>query len=129
MDIAPKKLKGSPARQRVGVKDRLLIINRDPSKEYRLVNSDPARIYQMQQLGYEIEPIADHIPQGLRAALPSTTDNALPVGGGQSQVLMSIPKEFYEEIQKEKAKEVNALEEGMKPNKSEGQYGSITIQK
>jgi hypothetical protein len=127
-DIAPKEPRGRKVRQRVGVKDRLMIINKDPGKVYRLVNADPARIYQMQQLGYEIEQISNHVPQGLRASLSTTTDNAIPVGGGQTQVLMSTPRELYEEGQQEKEQAVKEIEAGLKPKASEGQYGSIKIE-
>jgi hypothetical protein len=128
-NLASKKPRGRPVRQKVGVKDKLLIINKDPNKVYRLVNSDPTRIYEMQQLGYEIDTLSEHIPQGLRASAPSLTDNALPVGGGQTQVLMSIDKEEYELSQKEKQEYVDELELGLKPNVSDGQYGSISVKK
>lgn len=125
--LASKKPRGRPVRQRVGMKDKLLIINKDPNKMYRLVNTDPARIYEMQQMGYEIVKLADHVPSGLRASAPTLTDNTLPVGNGQTQVLMAIDKEEYELNQKDKQEYVSELEAGLKPNVSDGQYGSISI--
>lgn len=126
-NLVSKKPKTRPVRQKVGVKDKLVIINRDPSKVYRLVDSDPARIYAMQSQGYEIVPLENHVPKGLRASNASAMDNALPVGGGQYQVLMCIDREEYEENQRMKAAEVDELERGMKPDVSDGQYGSISI--
>jgi hypothetical protein len=98
-----KKPSGRPSRKSVGVRDKLLIINKDPTREYRVVSSDPRRIYEL------------------------TTDNSIPVGGGQSHVLMSIDKEWYHEGQKEKEEQNQALEAGLSPKLSDGQYGKITI--
>jgi hypothetical protein len=51
------------------------------------------------------------------------------VGGGRHAVLMEIPKEWYDEDQAEKQKEVDAREGSMEPNTREGQFGSVTIQR
>jgi len=122
-----KKPSGRPSRKSVGVRDKLLIINKDPTREYRVVSSDPRRIYELEQLGYRIETASDHLPKGLRTDQPLTTDNSIPVGGGQSHVLMSIDKEWYHEGQKEKEEQNQALEAGLSPKLSDGQYGKITI--
>lgn len=122
-----KAPRGRKTRKSVGVRDKLLIINKDPNKVYRLVNPDPARLYELQERGYEIEQMKDHVPAGLRTDSPLLTDNAIPVGGGQSHVLMSIDKEWYEEDQREKAAMADKLEEGLRPNTSDGQYGKLQL--
>lgn len=122
-----KKPSGRPTRKSVGVRDKLLIINKDPDRVYRLVNTDPNRLFEMKQMGYRIEEAAKHIPEGLRTDQALLTDNAVPVGGGQSHVLMSIDKDWYEDAQKEKAEHLESIEAGLKPNSSDGQYGKIAF--
>lgn len=122
-----KKPSGRPTRKSVGVRDKLLIINKDPAREYRLVSTDPNRLFHMKQLGYRIEEAAKHIPEGLRTDQALLTDNAVPVGGGQSHVLMSIDKDWYDDAQREKAEHLESLEAGLKPNSSDGQYGKIAF--
>lgn len=122
-----KKPSGRPTRKPVGVRDKLLVINKDPSREYRLVSTDPNRLFEMKQMGYRVEEAAKHIPEGLRTDQALLTDNSIPVGGGQSHVLMSIDREWYDQAQKEKAEHVASLEAGLNPNTSDGQYGKVSI--
>jgi len=121
------KPSGRPKRKSVGARDRLLIINKDQDKEYRLVNATPDRVYQMEQLGYKVEKIANHLPPSLRADQTTPTDNAIPVGGGQNQVLMSLDKDWYKEAQQEKEDQIRAQEAAIKPKPSDGDYGKIDI--
>ena len=114
-------------RKSVGVRDELQIINRDPNKVYRLVDNDPQRLYELQERGYVIESASNHTPKGLRTDQPLLTDNSIPVGGGKSHVLMSISREWCEEDQQEKEKINKRQEAGLKPQPSDGQYGTLDI--
>jgi hypothetical protein len=125
--VIQKSRVARPTRKSVGARDRLQIINRDPNKEYRLVSTEDSRIYQMRGLGYEVVNIADHLPTGLRLDNSTATDNCIPVGGGQKQVLMAIDKDLYLEGIKEKEEENRKREAGLHPNLSDGQYGKITL--
>lgn len=125
-EVVSKAPRGN-IRKKVGTRDRLLFINLDPNRVYRLVSSDPSYLYEMEQLGYKIEDLSKHVPQGLRVSQPTSMDNMLPVGGNERHVLMSIDKESYEETQKEKQQHVNKIEAGIKPNSNDGQYGSVVI--
>jgi hypothetical protein len=92
-----------------------------------LINADPDRITQFEEGGYRIEEVKKHILGGQRTDVPTPTDNSIPVGGGARQVLVSIDKEFYDEDQAKKQEIVDAREAGIKPNTSEGEYGSPKI--
>jgi hypothetical protein len=78
-------------------------------------------------MGYRVEEAHKHIPTGLRTDQALLTDNSIPVGGGQSHVLMSIDKDWYSQAQAEKAEYTKSLEAGLNPNTSDGQYGKITV--
>ncbi len=119
---------GSPATPRVrrplGRSNRLEIINQDPNRVYRLVNLDANRIYRFEQAGWRVENIDEHVGKSERVALPTTTDNAIMVGGGHKQVLMSIEKEFFDEDQAAKRSRQAELEKSLKPRNSDGMYGA-----
>jgi len=118
---------GRPVRQPVGTTNRLEIINKDPDRVYRLIDSSPSRLSQFERAGYRVENVNEHIP-GLRISVPNPTDNTLHVGGGKQQILVSIEKEFYEEDQRAKRKRTLDMEEAMK-TPSEGFYGKVTIER
>jgi len=119
---------GSPATPRVrrplNKSNRLEIINQDPGRVYRLVNLDPSRIYRFEQAGWRVDDLALHMPRSERVENPTITDNAISVGGGQKQVLMSIEKEFYNEDQAAKHDRQAELERSLKPKNSDGMYGA-----
>lgn len=120
---------GRPARKRVNTRNRLEIINKDPNKVYRLIDNEPARIYQFQQMGYEIEDIKAHLPGSERVDAGMIADNSIPVGGGKRQVLVAINKDWYDEDQREKQKEVDKTEDALKSPTSDGFYGKVTIER
>jgi hypothetical protein len=123
-----KKPSGRPVRKPVGARNRLEIINKEPGREYRLIDSDPARVNQFLQAGYRVEEVKNFLPGAERLGQGSLVDNALPVGGGSKQLLVSIEKEFYEQDQKEKIQRVKQTEEAIKPNTSDGFYGKVSIE-
>lgn len=120
---------GRPSRKRVTSRNRLEIINKDPNKVYRLIDNEPARIYQFQQMGYEIQDVKAHLPGSERVDAAMVADNSIPVGGGKRQVLVAIDKQWYDEDQREKMKTVDESEEALKSPSSDGFYGSIKITK
>lgn len=118
---------GRPSRKRVTERNRLQIINKAPDKEYRLIDNEPARIYQFQQNGWEIVNIKDHLPGAERVDSALVQDNSIPVGGGKRQVLMAIDKDWYDEDQRSKLEEVHQREAALQPNTSDGFYGKVEI--
>lgn len=123
-----KQPSGRPVRKPVGARNRLEIINKEPGREYRLIDSDPARVHQFTEAGYRVEQIKDFLPGANRLSQDSTLDNSIPVGGGSKQILVSIEREFYEQDQKAKEEHVKATEAGIKPNTSDGFYGKVSIE-
>lgn len=124
-----KAPRGRPTRQRVGVRNRLEIINKQPDREYRLIDSDPARVWQFEQAGWVVEDVAKHLPGAQRVDNTKPVDNSIPVGGGAKQILVSIEKEFAEEDRKVRQDEITRVEDSLKNKTSEGFYGKIDIQK
>lgn len=120
---------GRPARKPVGARNKLEILNKDPHKAYRLIDSDPARIHQFLSAGYEIEDLKAHLPGSqLRVDSPGVVDNALAVGGGARHVLVSIDRELYDADQRAKQVYLDETEEAIsKPKTSDGQYGTVKI--
>jgi len=115
-----------PKRRPVATRQRLEVLNLDPNRSYRLIDATSDRIQMFEDAGYKIEPIKEHLRGGQRTDTPSAVDNAIAVGGGKKQILVSIEKEFYEEDQKAKSDMIDAREAGIKgPN--EGQYGQVKV--
>jgi hypothetical protein len=104
----------------LNVRNRLSIANRDPNKHYRIVNVKDDRIEQFKEQGYEIEhgvQVGDR-----RADAPSVLGSAseISVGQGVRAVLMSIPKEYFEEDQAAKQGQIDELEGSMKSDAARG---------
>lgn len=84
---------------------------------YRVVNSDDSRyagrVANLKKRGYAItanEQLGDEV--GVEAhQIGSVTSR--PVGHGVNGILMRIPREFYEEDQRQKQAEVDETEKGM----------------
>lgn len=124
----PKAASARPKRRASGTRNRLEIINKDPNKEYRLVNADAHRVKSLEMDGYVVEKIDAHMHSlGSRVDQGQKVDNTLYVGTGHQQVLMSIDKDLYQEYQEDKAVHVDQIEASMKPKTADGQYGSLEI--
>jgi len=125
---------GRPKRIPVSTRDKLNIVNKDPNRQYRLIDSSPARIKQFEDGGWKVENIGEHLYGGLRADQGAKVDNNLHVGGGQTHVLVSIDNAWFEEDQRAKAAVVAKTEESMKMKvrkdqpTSDGKYGELSIE-
>lgn len=110
-ELAPvKRIRRTP----LNVRNRLSIKDRDPNKHYRIVNVKDDRIEQFKEQGYEIEhgvQVGDR-----RLDSPSVLGSAseISVGQGMKAVLMSIPKEYFQEDQAAKQSQIDELESSMK---------------
>jgi hypothetical protein len=108
--------------------NRLEIINKEPDRVYRLINLDPTRIWRFEQAGWRVEDLEKHLAGSQRASIPTVIDNAIMVGGGQKQVLMSIEREYFDEDQAALKERQDELERSLKPRNSDGMYGGeLTI--
>lgn len=109
-----------------GVRSRLSVRGKEPGYEYRIVNDIDDRIAEFQEYGWEVVS-DDKVKVGdKRVANPTSegTPKQISVGGGTKAYLMRIKKEFYEEDQAAKAKQVNELESSMKKEALE-KFGSV----
>ena len=108
-----------------------------PEKEgfvRRVVNDVDGRIAEMQELGYVVVDDATQLgDRGITNQNQSLGTGARKnVGNGITGILMEIPKEDYDAMQKEKAEEVDRIEEELKRNLNNGQdgnYGGVKIER
>jgi hypothetical protein len=126
-----KTLVERPKRVPVTGRSRLSVRNQDPNYHYRIVNanleSDPDRIANLQEQGYEIVPASVTGDVGdKRVDSPSALGSAglLSVGQGTKAVVMRIPKEYFVDDQAAKQQEIVKLEQSA--NQS-ADYGKIEI--
>lgn len=119
--IASTSPSGRPRRKPVNYRSGFVIEKKDPSRVYRLINADPGRYAKFESSGWRRENLVEHLPGYDRLQDARLIDNAIHVGGGQKQILISIEKEFYDEDQENKAEEVNNREAAIKPQNS-GDY-------
>lgn len=114
-----------PQRTPVGQKGRLTVSNKDPNKVYRIVNDKDSRVELFQQNGWEVETNA---AVGIRRAdVDSGIGATINVGLGDRAVLMSIPKEWYEEDQKAKQEVVDGTEQTIRNNALSGHKGEFKL--
>lgn len=120
-------------RQRIpvgGPRNILTFEGKDPDKVYRWVLDSPGRIIRFEQGGWEKVLVSDKTEVGQATVDRGTVVGSVVTrlgGAGQTLVLMSIRKEWFEEDQKAKQEQLDALEATMKQEAHEGHYGSLTI--
>lgn len=118
---------GRTTRKPVGFRNRLEVINKDPSRVYRVINPQQAggRLEDFLDAGYRIENWNEHRVSN-RIEGQSSTDNSVPLGANVQGVLVSIEKEFYDQDQAAKLARIKQTEAGLKQNKSHD-YGDLEI--
>ena len=129
MVTATKTTRTRKRKSRSSVSDRndvLKVENKDPNFEYRIVNDKPGRVAQMESRDWEL------VTDGKEKLLStfdssSTSDTEKHVGDGMKAVLMKIPKDWYEEDQKEKSQHIDRIEAKQKPNDIKNGYGKVEI--
>jgi len=109
-----------------GFRDILTIANRDPNYFYRFALDVPGRLEYLKGRGYETvtkETVVgdDTVDKGSQLGSAVTL-----VRGTQTLVLMRIPREWYDEDQKWKQDEIDAMEETMRGGPG-ADYGSVQI--
>jgi len=110
-----------------GRQDVLTVEGKDKDKEYRIVNDTPGRVAKLKAMGWEIDEDAT-----LTSSMDSSQgDKMKHVGGGTKAVVMSMPKDWYNGYQKEKAQHIDRLERKTQSQASEikGGYGTVKIDK
>jgi len=111
-----------------GPRSILSVPDLDPNYSYRWVRDDIGRIDIFKQGGYEVV-VRDHevgqpaVDKGTRLASAYTQTR-----GSSTLVLMRIPKEWYDEDQKAKQDEIDALEATMRASAEAAKdYGTLKI--
>jgi len=109
----------------------VLTAEQRPGFVRRFVNDHDGRVERFIEAGYTPVLDANADTSSKNTSKPSLMGDVVrkAVGGGRHAVLMEIPKEWYDEDQAEKQKEVDAREGSMEPNTREGQVGSVVIKR
>jgi len=124
-----KTVRQRPVRNSAGRRDTLMVEGKDPNFEYRIVNDTPGRVAEMKAMGYELADGDERFNSSLDDSKSESSVKSKHVGGGVNGVLMRIPKDWYDEYQKEKAEHVDKLERKTKsmPTDIKGGYGKVEI--
>jgi hypothetical protein len=120
-----------PKRIPVGDRPKLAVVGKDPNYEYRWVNDTPGRIAMFKQGGWEI-CTNQEVDVGNFRAEDNSGEGSLACqvvdgGTGLKAYVMKIKKEWFLEDQKEREKENARLEDTLRPNYNDGEYGKIVI--
>lgn len=116
-----------PKRTPIASRNRLDVKHRDEGYAYRIVNDEDDRVQRFQEAGYEIckeeavGAIGDRRVDGA-SSLGSTAH--FSVGKGTKAILMRIPKDWYAEDQAAKQRDIDAVEDTMKTDRSRSDYGN-----
>jgi len=124
-----------------GMRDIMTVFNKDPAYSYRFVTDKTesgARIYKYIRGGWEFSPTeSEHgrIVVGEDSVYRTKQGDSIvrmQTGEGEYSYLMRIKKEWYDEDQKAKLKEIDELEAtitrtGSSTGEDFGQYGKVTI--
>jgi hypothetical protein len=118
---------------RVPVSQRniLTVKGKDPNYEYRVVNDTEDRIAQFLDGGYELVDKAS-VDVGDKRVSQGTSvgsKKVFSVGQGVKGHLMRIPRELYEEDQRNKQAFVNLQEASIKEKALDGNYGTLDIKR
>jgi hypothetical protein len=129
--LTTKRLSERPKRTPLAGRNRLFIKDRDPNYFYRIVNvnleSDPDRVQNLIDIGYEIVPREKIGAVGdAKVDNPSALGSAgqISVGRGTKAIVMRIPLEWYKEDQAAKQAENDSHESGAKKS---ADYGNVEI--
>ena len=121
---------GRVTRTPVGTRNILTVKGKDPEYEYRIVNDVEDRITQFQEAGYEIVQ-SDSVDVGDKRAASGTSvgsAKSLSVGQGTKAFVMRIKKEWYDEDQRAKQKQIAATESAIKePSLNGSDYGNVKV--
>jgi len=113
-----------------GTRAVLSVTGKEPGYEYRVVNDVGDRVATMIERGYEIVTDPNVKVGDRRVANPSQEGSPVmaSVGQGIKGYVMRIKKEWFDEDQAAKQKQVDEMERSIKQDAvKEGLYGDIKI--
>jgi len=130
MSRTPSSASARPKRTPISGRNILTVKGKEAGFEYRIVNDSGDRIEMFKDAGWELVDSKD-VTVGDRRVDRTTSEGSkaqVSVGGGTKAFVMRIPKEYYDEDQAAKNKQVDALEESMKKQALSGSdYGDIKM--
>lgn len=124
---------GRPKRVPLHAQRVLDVDNKDPNFEYRVVNELPGRVEKFIKAGWE--PVSGDVSTSDASRVQDASQlgsvtrrvvNKSSRAEVQTAVLMRIPKEYYEEDQKEKQRKVDEIEQSYDPTKADDVHGYAT---
>ena len=128
MSRTPSSASARPKRTPISGRNVLTVKGKEVGYEYRIVNDSGDRIEMFKDAGWELVDSKD-VTVGDRRVDRTTSEGSkaqVSVGQGTKAFVMRIPKEYYDEDQAAKNKQIDALEESMKKQAlSAGDYGDI----
>jgi hypothetical protein len=116
-----------------GRRDVLVVRNKEPGFVYRVVNANDAadmqRIEDLKEIGYEFVSNPTTADPTANTAGSVGTSSKIATGGGTFGYVMRIRKEYYDEDQAAKQREVRATELATmdKATHKEVDFGSVAI--
>lgn len=120
---------GRTQRVPVGTRNVLTVAGKEPGYEYRIINDSGDRVQEFLDAGYEIVD-KDSVRVGDKRVNSSSSEGSvkqISVGQGQKGFVVRIRKEWYEEDQLKKQRQVNELERATKEKALDGTYGKLEI--
>jgi len=121
---------GRVRRTPVGVRNVLTVAGKDPAYEYRILNDTGDRVQQFLDAGYEIVKASD-VRVGDKRVNKASAEGSVAqvsVGGGMKGMVVRIKREWYNEDQDAKIRNVAETEAATKQTAIKGSdYGEIKI--
>jgi hypothetical protein len=131
MARTPSVASARPQRASLGKRDRLAIKNKEDGFVYRIVNDVDDRVELLKGNGYEVCTVEQVGAIGNKrvdntSSIGSTAH--FSVGQGTKAVVMRIPKDWYDEDQRAKQTEIDAIEATMKSDaRRAADYGKLEV--
>lgn len=128
-DLSKRREKPQKRKRFDGPRDIITYADKDPNYHYHIFNDVDDRVERAEAAGYECVTSKESLGDtGAGVATAPGSAVTRPVGSGITGVLMRIKKEWYDEDQAVKQKEIDEREEGLRAMmKQDGHYGDINI--
>ena len=97
----------------IGKRNKFTIENRDPNYQYRVVNDVEGRVQDLLDQDYEIDLTAKVGEKRVDEISSLGSAKQISVGGGVKAIVMRKRKDWFEEDQTAKQKEIDDLEATM----------------
>lgn len=116
-------------RTKLGVRDVLTVLGKNPEYEYRIVNDSGDRVLRLEDQDWEICDASELQIGDRRLGAPKPTGSKAEtsVGGGIKGYVMKKRKDWHDEDQAAKQEYVNQTEAATKQEAQSGNYGNVNF--